>query len=82
MTRKELEVYLLQHEWTRDTYGHFHKGTLRFHLGPRVATLQREYRTPDTEYHKGELRYLKLDSAFYSKISVNPENGKLKGFTK
>lgn len=81
MTKQEFETWALGCGWTKDAYGHFHKGDMRFKVQDRSVRMEKSYRTPDTQYSKGEQRWLRLRSGFFSKLSISPD-GKLVGMTK
>lgn len=71
MTKQELINWATTKGWTLDRWGHLRKNNLRMKLQKRTVRLEREYRTPDTRYSKGEKRYLRLHSSYYSKLTVS-----------
>lgn len=86
MTRQELEQWLDDRGWRRDRYGHFHK--TQEGVGPSGEKRERRLRFKLTklaaryETRLGDGRWVRLKSAYYGALSLNPENGKLRGLTR
>lgn len=80
MTKQEFVAWAQGNGWESDTYGHLHKGDYRFKIQDRSVRYEKSYRTPDGPYQKGEKRYVRIRSGFFSKLSVTPD-GKLSGLT-
>ena len=79
MKREELAAFLVSAGWTIDRFGHYHKGEYRFKFQKTSVRYEKGYHTSDTEYSKGEKRWLPVRSGYYSKLSI--KDGKLSGMT-
>jgi hypothetical protein len=69
MTRQEFEQWAVAHDWTKDQWGHYHKGFKRLKLSSVVARL---------EVKAGSAGWVRLRSGYYSRLHVT-EAGKLAG---
>lgn len=78
MTADQFRDWVRSKGWSIDAYGHAHKGGYRFKVQTKSVRLERSYQTPDTDYSKGEKGWLRVRSAYLSKLTLNNE-GKLQG---
>jgi len=69
MTRQEFEAWAITHGWTKDQWGHYHKGDLRFKLSKVAVRL---------EAKAGDAGWVRLRSGYFSKLHIT-EAGKLAG---
>jgi hypothetical protein len=69
MTRQEFEQWASAHGWTKDQWGHYHKGDKRLKLSSVAARL---------EVKAGTAGWVRLRSGYYSRLSIS-ETGKLAG---
>jgi len=74
MSREEFEQWAEKNGWKRDRFGHYHKGDLRLKLQAKTVRLERSHRTEDTQYRKGEKRWIRIRSGYYGKLSLSAEN--------
>ena len=79
MKREELESFLLANGWTRDSFGHFHKGEYRMKMQDKSVRYERGYHTEATQYIKAEKRWMRIRSGYYGKLSI--VDGKIAGLT-
>ncbi len=80
MKPDELRTFLTETGWQPDKFGHYHRGEYRFKFQQTSVRLERSYQTSDTQYSKGEKRWLRLRSAYFSQLEI--KEGKLSGLTK
>jgi hypothetical protein len=73
MKKEDLAAYLVQHGWTKDRFGHYHKGEYRFKFQKISVRLEKGYHTADTEYSKGEKRWLPVRSAYLKDLSIKDD---------
>lgn len=71
MTRHEFEAWASAHGWTKDQWGHYHKGDRRFKLSTVAVRL---------EVKAGSAGWVRLRSGYFSKLHIT-EAGKLAGMT-
>jgi len=69
MTRQEFEAWAAAHGWTKDQWGHYHKGDRRFKLSKVAVRL---------EAKAGSAGWVRLRSGYFSKLRIT-EAGKLAG---
>lgn len=69
MTRQEFEVWATAHGWTKDQWGHYHKGDRRFKLSKVAVRL---------EVKAGSAGWVRLRSGYLSRLCIT-ESGKLRG---
>jgi len=77
MKPEDLVAYLLSKGYVVDSYGHYHKGEYRFKFQKTSVRYERSYRTPDTEYSKGEKRWIPVVSGYFKNLSI--VDGKISG---
>lgn len=71
MTRHAFEAWATAHCWTKDQWGHYHKGDRRFKLSKVAVRL---------EAKAGSAGWVRLRSGYYSKLRITAD-GKLAGLT-
>ncbi len=69
MTRQNFEAWATAHGWTKDQWGHYHKGDRRFKLSKVAVRL---------EAKAGSAGWVRLRSGYYFKLHVTGD-GKLAG---
>jgi len=69
MTRQKFEAWATAHGWTKDQWGHYHKGDRRFKLSKVAVRL---------EAKAGSAGWVRLCSGYFSKLRIT-EAGKLAG---
>ncbi len=69
MTRQEFEQWAVAHGWTKDQWGHYHKGDKRLKLSSVAARL---------EVKADSAGWVRLRSGYYSRLNIS-ESGKLVG---
>ena len=69
MTCQEFEAWATAHGWTKDQWGHYHKGDRRFKLSKVAVRL---------EAKAGSAGWVRLRSGYFSKLRIT-EAGKLAG---
>jgi hypothetical protein len=71
MTRKEFELWATAHGWTKDQWGHYHKGDRRFKLSKTAVRL---------EAKAGSAGWVRLRSGYFSRLRIT-DTVKLAGLT-
>jgi len=61
MTRQEFEAWASAHSWTKDQWGHYHKGDRRFKLSKVAVRL---------EVKAGSAGWVRLRSGYFSKLHI------------
>lgn len=64
MTREKLTEWLLSRGWTRDRFGHFHKGGYRMTLTSHAIRLE----------VKSNSRWIRIRSAYLRDVSLTDDN--------
>jgi len=71
MTRQEFEAWATAHGWTKDQWGHYHKGDRRIKLSKVAVRL---------EATAGSAGWVGLRSGYFSRLRIT-DTGKLAGLT-
>jgi len=61
MTRHEFEAWATAHGWTKDQWGHYHKGDRRFKLSKVAVRLEAQTESAG---------WVRLRSGFFSKLRI------------
>ena len=83
MKRQELEQWLINHNYTKDNYGHYHLflsdgKEYRFKMQKTSCRYEVAGYHAATQYSPKAKFYVRLKSGYYKQMSVN-EEGKLSG---
>lgn len=81
MKAEDLQAHLVKQGFVADRFGHYHKGEYRFKFQKYSVRYERSYKTPDTEYSKGEKRWINVASGYFKKLSIN-DDGKISGLSR
>lgn len=82
MTRQELENWLESKGYVRDRWGHYkaNNGKVRFKMQAKSCRIEKQIHHPAGNYSPAKNEWMRMRSAFYSKLSINDKN-QLSGMT-